>query len=73
MTRDQIKSRLRNPAGYAPSGVMLDKVEAIVADAIAAERERMYAMLEADTSAIWRDQGFRQWRERRKQQGEDCA
>jgi len=37
-----------------------------VAEAAAqAERHRIYAALEADPGALWRDQGFQEWRSKR--------
>lgn len=34
------------------------------------ERDRLFAMLETDPSALWRDQGFQEWRRNR---GADAA
>ena len=41
------------------------QASAAVPDAVMAERHRIYAALEADPSALWRDQGFQGWRRKR--------
>ena len=40
------------------------KLAGLVRDA---ERHRIYAALEADPGALWRDQGFQEWRRNRVQ------
>lgn len=45
----------------------LDLIEAIVREAAQAERHRIYAALEADPGALWRDQGFQEWRKNRQE------
>lgn len=46
--------------------ILLSKIEAIIDYAVAAERHRIYAALEADPGALWRDQGFQEWRRNRE-------
>lgn len=48
----------------------LEQASAAVPDAVMAERHRIYAALEADPGALWRDQGFQEWRRNR---GADSA
>lgn len=43
----------------------LDLIEAIVREVAQAERHRIYAALEADPGALWRDHGFQEWRSKR--------
>lgn len=42
-------------------------LRAIATAAAQAERHRIYAALEADPGALWRDQGFQEWRRNRVQ------
>lgn len=63
MSRDQI-SRQLGTAAMNP--ILLSKIEAIIDYAVAAERHRIYAALEADPGALWRDQGFQEWRRNRE-------
>ena len=39
---------------------------AVVQLAAQAERHRIYAALEADPGALWRDQGFQEWRNKKQ-------
>ena len=40
----------------------------VVKLAAQAERHRIYAALEADPGALWRDQGFQEWRNKKQQE-----
>ena len=40
----------------------------VVKLATQAERHRIYAALEADPGALWRDQGFQEWRNKKQQE-----
>jgi hypothetical protein len=50
-----------NYAAYS----MIDVVDDLIEEAATTERHRIYAALEADPSALWRDQGFQEWRRKR--------
>lgn len=65
MTRAQIAARLGTPLSGTGYFVRLDTVEAIVRETAQAERHRIYAALEEDPGALWRDQGFQDWRRNR--------
>lgn len=42
-----------------------DLLRDVATAAAQAERHRIYAALEADPGALWRDQGFQEWRSKR--------
>ena len=67
MNREEIARRLLPVTGVRVFNSVLDEIEAIVREAAQAERHRIYAALEADPCALWRDQGFQEWRASRVQ------
>jgi hypothetical protein len=66
MNREEIARRLLPVTGVRVFNSVLDEIEAIVREAAQAERHRIYAALEADPGALWRDQGFQEWRKNRQ-------
>jgi hypothetical protein len=49
-------------------GWFVDALRAVCEYAVKAERHRIYAALEADPGALWRDQGFQEWRAKKSQE-----
>lgn len=49
---------------------MIGALRAVAAAAAQAERHRIYAALEADPGALWRDHGFQEWRSKRNIEAE---
>lgn len=43
-----------------------DLLHDVATAAAQAERHRIYAAIEADPGALWRDQGFQEWRRNRE-------
>lgn len=70
MNREEIARRLLPVTGVRVFNSVLDEIEAIVREAAKAERHRIYAALEADPGALWRDQGFQEWRSKRNIEAE---
>lgn len=70
VTRAQIAARLGTPLSGTGYFVRLDTVETIVREAAQAERHSIFAALEADPGALWRDQGFQEWRKNRQDSDE---
>lgn len=50
--------------------LMINRLRAVAEAAAQAERHRIYAALEADPGALWRDQGFQEWRKNRQDSDE---
>lgn len=55
----------RNCPSFDPDELLRVAARAVANAAAQAERHRIYAALEADPSALWRDQGFQEWRRNR--------
>lgn len=70
MNRDQIWERIYfgSLGAWSAEDRQLNIIEAIVREATQAERHRIYAALEADPGALWRDQGFQEWRAKKSQE-----
>lgn len=69
MTDEDIKrawfARRRPAADGIYTHHLMDFARQIELAAAQAERHRIYAALEADPGALWRDQGFQEWRSKR--------
>jgi hypothetical protein len=68
MLSDEELDDIYHDAAYTNGGQFLSHATGLRAVATAstqAERHRIYAALEADPSALWRDQGFQEWRRKR--------
>jgi len=66
LTDEQIKQIVEPLAKFEIDGAVLSHFRAVAEAAAQAERHRIYAALEADPGALWRDQGFQEWRRNRE-------
>ena len=67
MNATQIADRLCLNGEARELHPIVGRIKSIVDEAVMAERHRIYAALEADPGALWRDQGFQEWRKARVQ------
>ncbi len=51
----------------------VDRWEKLITKAIELERARLFAIVADDPSAIWRDEGFRQWHLKRLPSSEESG